>query len=29
MSASPPSYRKEPPALGEDGDAIRAWLASE
>jgi crotonobetainyl-CoA:carnitine CoA-transferase CaiB-like acyl-CoA transferase len=29
MSATPATYRKEPPALGEDGDAIRAWLASE
>lgn len=29
MSATPTTYRKEPPALGEDGDAIRAWLASE
>ena len=29
MSATPTTYRKEPPALGEDGDAIRAWLTSE
>lgn len=29
MSATPPTYRKEPPTLGEDGDAIRAWLASD
>lgn len=29
MSATPPTYRKEPPALGADGDAVRAWLASD
>ncbi|MFC4946034.1 CaiB/BaiF CoA transferase family protein [Pseudonocardia sp. GCM10023141] len=26
-SATPPSYRRPPPALGADGDAVRAWLA--
>ena len=26
FSETPASYRKEPPALGEDSDAIRAWL---
>ncbi|MDT7705121.1 MAG: hypothetical protein QOG20_728 [Pseudonocardiales bacterium] len=26
-SATPPSYRRRPPALGADGDEIRAWLA--
>jgi crotonobetainyl-CoA:carnitine CoA-transferase CaiB-like acyl-CoA transferase len=25
-SATPPSYRRPPPALGADGDEIRAWL---
>ncbi|MYM19362.1 CoA transferase [Brevibacterium sp. 5221] len=29
MSATPPTYRKEPPALGEDSQAVRAWLAGE
>ncbi|GAA2095659.1 MULTISPECIES: CaiB/BaiF CoA transferase family protein [Brevibacterium] len=29
FSASPVSYRKQPPELGEDGDAVRAWLDSE
>jgi crotonobetainyl-CoA:carnitine CoA-transferase CaiB-like acyl-CoA transferase len=28
FSSTPASYRKEPPALGEDSEAIRAWLAS-
>ncbi len=27
-SATPPSYRLPPPALGADGAAIRAWLSS-
>jgi crotonobetainyl-CoA:carnitine CoA-transferase CaiB-like acyl-CoA transferase len=27
-SATPPSYRLAPPALGADSDAIRAWLTS-
>lgn len=26
MSATPPSYRKEPPQLGEDSADVRAWL---
>ncbi|WP_214366450.1 CaiB/BaiF CoA transferase family protein [Pseudonocardia sp. H11422] len=25
-SATPPSYRRSPPALGADGDDVRAWL---
>ncbi|WP_298208460.1 CoA transferase [Ferrimicrobium sp.] len=29
FSATPPSYRLRPPALGADGDAIRAWLLDE
>lgn len=28
-SATPPSYRLPPPALGADGDAVRAWLAGD
>jgi len=28
-SATPPSYRKPPPALGADGDEVRAWLMSD
>jgi crotonobetainyl-CoA:carnitine CoA-transferase CaiB-like acyl-CoA transferase len=27
-SATPPSYRLPPPALGADNDTVRAWLAS-
>ena len=26
FSASPPRYDRPPPALGQDGDAVRAWL---
>jgi Predicted acyl-CoA transferases/carnitine dehydratase len=26
-SATPPSYRRPPPALGADGDDVRAWLS--
>ena len=29
FSATPASYRKTPPAMNEDADAIRAWLAQE
>lgn len=29
FSATPPSYRHPPPALGADGDAVRAWLLGE
>lgn len=29
FSATPTSYRKAPPAMNEDSDAIRAWLAEE
>jgi crotonobetainyl-CoA:carnitine CoA-transferase CaiB-like acyl-CoA transferase len=28
-SATPPSYRKPPPALGADGDEVRVWLMSD
>jgi crotonobetainyl-CoA:carnitine CoA-transferase CaiB-like acyl-CoA transferase len=28
-SATPPSYRRPPPALGADGEEIRAWLLSD
>ncbi|WP_232664767.1 CaiB/BaiF CoA transferase family protein [Pseudonocardia sp. TRM90224] len=28
-SATPPSYRRKPPALGADGDAVRAWLQDQ
>nr|WP_272902502.1 CoA transferase [Brevibacterium daeguense] len=27
MSGTPATYRKEPPELGEDSEAVRAWLA--
>lgn len=29
LSATPPSYRCPPPALGADGDAIRRWLVDD
>ncbi len=29
LSATPVSYRKAPPGLDADGDAIRAWLAAD
>lgn len=29
FSATPASYRKTPPAMNEDSEAIRAWLAGE
>lgn len=29
FSATPTSYRKAPPAMNEDSEAIRAWLAEE
>jgi crotonobetainyl-CoA:carnitine CoA-transferase CaiB-like acyl-CoA transferase len=28
-SATPPSYRRPPPALGADGDEVRAWLSGD
>lgn len=28
FSVTPPSYRRSPPRLGEDGDEVRAWLRS-
>nr|WP_211177818.1 CoA transferase [Pseudonocardia acidicola] len=28
-SATPPSYRRSPPALGADGDDVRAWLLAD
>lgn len=28
-SATPPTYRRSPPALGSDSDEVRAWLAAD
>jgi crotonobetainyl-CoA:carnitine CoA-transferase CaiB-like acyl-CoA transferase len=28
LSRTPPTYRRSPPALGADGDEVRAWLTS-
>jgi crotonobetainyl-CoA:carnitine CoA-transferase CaiB-like acyl-CoA transferase len=29
LDATPVSYRRVPPALGDDDDAVRAWLRGD
>jgi crotonobetainyl-CoA:carnitine CoA-transferase CaiB-like acyl-CoA transferase len=29
LDATPASYRRIPPALGADGDAVRSWLCGD
>jgi crotonobetainyl-CoA:carnitine CoA-transferase CaiB-like acyl-CoA transferase len=29
LDATPVSYRRVPPALGDDDDAVRAWLRAD